>query len=84
MGKTHDFKIYTAENEYIASVKSPFYGAMILAGLSSRGTTIRFGHLNRHTVYTDMIDGHASESYDEVERISLHRTEEIINHQKII
>ena len=69
MAKAPYWKVYTADGEYIASTKHPFYAAMILAGIGAKGTTIRAGHNKKFTVYADFVDGDASNSYDEVAEI---------------
>ena len=66
MAKTHSWKVYKADNEYIASAKHPEYAAMVLAGLGQDGATIRLGHAKKNTVWTEGVDGHAWESYDQV------------------
>lgn len=65
MAATHRFKVYTAEGEYVASVKSPELGAMLLSGAClGLGSTIRDGH--SHIVWIEGVDGEAGESYDQV------------------
>ena len=76
MASSLSWKVYTMGGEYIASVKSPLYGAMLLAGLGAKGTTIRYGH--KHIVFTDFVDADASESYDVVHDISTDRASRII------
>ena len=68
MAQSPTWKVYTANKEYIASVKLPDYGAMILAGIGQSGATLRYGH--NKIVWTDFIDGDASESYDKVAEIA--------------
>ena len=67
MASSPIYKVYTADGEYIASVKLPDYGAILLAGLGQTGATIRDGH--KRIVFTDMVDSDASNSYDEVAKI---------------
>ena len=67
MGASPPWKVYRANNEYIASCKLPEYAAMILAGLGEDGATIRLGHRNV-AAWTEGKDGHAFESYDVVAR----------------
>lgn len=66
MASSPPWKVYRADGEYVAAVKSPMYGAMILAGLGERGATIRLGHNKKAVAWTDMVDGNAAESYDAV------------------
>tara|TARA_Y100000310_G_C20360842_1_gene658904 strand:- start:58 stop:282 length:225 start_codon:yes stop_codon:yes gene_type:complete len=63
------WKVYTADNEYIASTKLPDYAAILVAGIGVEGTTIRKGHSKGGIVYTDFVDGIASNSYDAVAEI---------------
>ena len=63
------WKVYDELGTYIASVKSPAYGAMILAGTG--GGTLRFGH-NR-VVWREGVDGQACESYDKVNAVAHER-----------
>jgi hypothetical protein len=71
MAATHSWKVYTKDNEYIASCKIPFYAAIVCAGIGQAGTTIRYGHGKKGIVFTDFIDADASESYDVVSAICL-------------
>ena len=59
------WKIYTRENQYIASCRYLATAAALMAFLGD-GATIRDGHTKRHTVYTEGISGNAAESYDYV------------------
>jgi hypothetical protein len=69
------WKVYRADGEYIASVRSPEYGAMILASLDETGATIRRGHSSARAAYfTEGKDGHAAESYDAVAKICYARS----------
>ncbi len=63
MAATPQFKVYIGQ-EYVASVKDPVDGAAILAFHHGHGNTIRYGHKN--ALWTDGVDGWASESYDAV------------------
>lgn len=60
------FKVYDAGGVYIASCKYPQDAAAIVAARGSHGTQIRDGHVR--VVWTDGVDGDASESYDAVAR----------------
>ena len=64
MAATPVWKVYHADGEYLASVKYPEIGAMILAGLGGPGNTLRYGH--HKVVWTEGQDGEAWQSYDEV------------------
>ena len=63
------FKVYTADEQYIAACKHPVDAAMILAGNDEIGMTIRNGHAKRNILYTQGVDGNAGESYDRVSEI---------------
>lgn len=69
MAATHRFKIYTREGDYVASVRDPELGAMLLSGASFEQGTIRDGHRRADIVYTEGADGDPGESYDAVARI---------------
>jgi len=75
MASSPIWKVYTADNEYIASVKHPMYGAMLLTGLGQPNATLRYGH--NKIVWTECIDGNALESYDYVTEICLKRASDI-------
>ena len=77
MAKSPDWKVYTAGGIYIASVKSPEYGAMIMAGIGYIGTTLRYGH--KRIVWTEGIDGFASESYDQVAETAFKKIKSLIS-----
>lgn len=70
MGYAPQWKIYTSDNEYVASVKNT-EGAGLLANLYGKGTTIRFDH--RKVVWTEGVDGRAADSYDFVNEIIMGR-----------
>jgi hypothetical protein len=70
MGQSPHWKIYTRDNEYVASVKNT-EGAGLLAGLYGDGTTIRFEH--RKVVWTEGVDGKAANSYDEMNETIMER-----------
>jgi hypothetical protein len=65
MAASPAWKVYTRRGEYIAAVRAPEYGAMILAGIGEDGTTIRLGH-DRITWIEGQEPEPASESYDMV------------------
>ena len=64
MAATPAWKVYSESGEYIASFKYPEHAAALIASLGVDGTTIRWVHAL--TVWTEGVDGHASESYDVV------------------
>ena len=67
MAASPSWKVYTAAGEYIAAVKLPEYGAMILAGLGQDGATLRFGHGRGGIYWTEGSESFpANESYDGV------------------
>lgn len=55
------WKVYTKDGEYVASCKDT-EGASLLMNLYGEGSTIRHDH--RRIVWTEGVDGTASESYD--------------------
>lgn len=64
MAASPDWKVYKG-NEYIASCKSPYYAAMIIAGLGEG--TIRYGHSKKAIKWNEGAEEiPASESYDVV------------------
>jgi hypothetical protein len=63
MAGSPTWKVYIGK-EYVASVKYPEHGAAILAWAHAAGNTIRYGH--GKAIWTDGVDGWASESYDVV------------------
>ena len=67
------YKVYTADNEYIASVKHPEFGAVLLASLTENAT-LRFGH--RKVLWTEGKDGYSADSYDKVVALSIERMKE--------
>jgi len=63
MAGTPIYKVYTADNEYIASVKSPIDGA-ILVGAHTHGT-VRYGHSKTCIIWNEgNEDFSAGESWD--------------------
>jgi hypothetical protein len=70
MGHSPQWKIYTSDNEYVASVKNT-ESASLLAGFYGEGTTIRFDH--RKIVWTEGADGNAANSYDKTNEIIMGR-----------
>ncbi|MAH48202.1 hypothetical protein CMI37_20430 [Candidatus Pacearchaeota archaeon] len=65
MAASPQWKVYNVEGQYLAAFKSPLHAAILIAGLGD-GTTLRKGH--KQVVYTEGVDGVASECYDDVER----------------
>lgn len=61
MGASPRWKVYTPQGEYVASTKHT-EGASLLMSLYGNGATIRFDH--RKIVWTEGVDGNASQSYD--------------------
>lgn len=62
MGATHDWKVYSANKEYVASCKYPSVAAAVITMLGA-GSTIRYGH--RCVVWTEGKEEQpAAESYD--------------------
>lgn len=61
MGASPQWKVYTPQGEYVASTKHT-EGASLLMSLYGNGATIRFDH--RKIVWTEGVDGNASQSYD--------------------
>lgn len=83
MGASPRWKVYTYDDEYVASTTDPVYAAMIVSGIGHPGTTIRDGHRKRSVVYTDgvvLADGtisNAAESYDHVAEVCQRRAAEL-------
>jgi len=57
------FKIYSAANEYIASIKY-LEDAAAFVSIQGEGATVRSGHAKRNILWTEGLDGNAGESYD--------------------
>lgn len=70
MGHSPQWKIYTRDNEYVASTKNTDTASLV-AGYYGDGTTIRFDH--RKVVWTEGTDGSAANSYDETNEIIMSR-----------
>lgn len=62
MGASPKWKVYDANNQYVASIRDT-EGASLLMDLYGDGSTIRLDH--RRIVWTEGKDGRASESYDQ-------------------
>jgi hypothetical protein len=62
MGASPKWKVYDANNQYVASIRDT-EGASLLMDLYGDGSTIRLDH--RRIVWTEGKDGRASQSYDE-------------------
>ena len=62
MGVSPKWKVYDANNQYVASIRDT-EGASLLMDLYGDGSTIRLDH--RRIVWTEGKDGRASQSYDE-------------------
>jgi hypothetical protein len=64
MGSTPQFKVFTAANEYVASIKYLSDAAAFVSVLGE-GATVRSGHAKKDTIWTEGITGNAYDSYDE-------------------
>lgn len=62
MGVSPKWKVYDANNQYVASVRDT-EGASLLMDLYGDGSTIRLDH--KRIVWTEGKDGRASLSYDQ-------------------
>jgi hypothetical protein len=62
MGASPKWKVYDANNQYVASIRDT-EGASLLMDLYGDGSTIRLDH--RRIVWTEGKDGRASQSYDQ-------------------
>jgi hypothetical protein len=62
MAAAPQWKVYDSEGVYQAACKE-IEAAAALASFYGDGSTIRQGH--SHTVWTEGVDGHAGDSYDE-------------------
>ena len=72
MAASPRYKIYSSDNEYIASVKY-VTDAAVLVGVHCGGT-VRDGHLKRDTVWHEGAERfYASDSYDGAAEIILQR-----------
>ena len=73
MAATHLWKVYTADKEYVGSVKYPSDAAALVAAYGE-GATIRYGHRVKDIMFTDGEDGvSAGDSYDEAAEIAMTR-----------
>ncbi len=70
MASTPQWKVYTAEREYIAACKHVEDAAALLA-IQEDGATIRYGH--NVIAWTQGADGDAGESYDAVASLAHER-----------
>lgn len=64
MAGTPQFKIFSAGNEYVASIKY-LEDAAAFVSIQGEGATVRNGHAKKDTLWTEGVDGNAGESYDE-------------------
>lgn len=62
MARSPRWKVYTNEGEYIASCKYLDDAGAIVGAHCTTGYTIRDGH--HTTIFTQGVDGDASDSYD--------------------
>jgi len=63
MAAAPQIKIFDATGKYQASAHD-YAAAACLMGLYGDGATIRLGHSKKETVWTQGIDGDATENYD--------------------
>ncbi len=68
MAASPRFKVYDSSGDYRGCLKDPSEAAAVIAALGP-GSTIRDGHANKDTVYTDGVDGDAGDSYDHVAEV---------------
>jgi hypothetical protein len=78
MARSPIFKVYSAEGEYLASAKYAEDAAAVV-GLRGEGATIRRGHTTGNTVWTEGVDGLASESFDACAELVYNRIDGGIN-----
>jgi len=60
---TPKFKVFDGDGVYQASCKE-LEACAALVALYGEGSTIRWGHAKRDTLFTQGVDGDAGESYD--------------------
>ncbi len=65
MAGSPNWKIFDDKGKYQAACKEP-EAAACLMNFYGDGSTIRYGHQKRDIAWTEGVDGHAFESYDEV------------------
>lgn len=76
MASAPKYKVFTPENEYIASFKYPGDAAVLVSAIGN-GTTIRNGHAKRDTVWSEGSEQQpAGESYDFVAETIFQRENE--------
>jgi hypothetical protein len=63
MAASPEFKLYDAAGTYQAACKQPEQAAALVSFLGD-GATIRYGHTKKDIVWTEGVDGAASDSYD--------------------
>ncbi len=67
MASSPIWKVYNDEGQYIAACITPEVAAMVVAGHGTAGFTIRYGHQEKRTTWTEGAETMAaSESYDNV------------------
>jgi len=74
MASSPVFKVYDAHKKYQAACKEA-EAAACLAALYGHGATVRYQHSN--ILWTEGVDGAASESYDSAARTMLTRINEL-------
>jgi hypothetical protein len=81
MASSPRFKVYDADNQYIAATKGPEAAAAIIAGIGGIGWTIRDGHSIHNICWKEGSEEvEAGESYDIVARAVYSR---IINNRAV-
>ncbi len=65
MAGSPNWKIFDDKGKYQAACKEP-EAAACLMNFYGDGSTIRYGHQKRDIAWTEGVDGHAFESFDEV------------------
>jgi len=71
MAAAPPLKIYSSDNEYLASVKTLHYAVMFVSGV--KGGTIRLGHSKRDIIWAEGVDGKAGDSYDAAAELAASR-----------
>lgn len=72
MAKSPDYKVYDADGNYQAAVKSAALG-VVLAGFLGEGATVRYGH--KRVVWVEGAeDTTATDSYDEATSLIIKRS----------
>ena len=64
MAGSPKWKVYDADGTYQAACKDIVAAAALVGSFYCEGSTIRLGHPKKRTVWTEGVDGFASDSYD--------------------